>query len=115
MPVAKPVRLTLVSATWCPHCHPLSTDRAPQLAKSLGVPARILDIDRRAEEEEADRLVRAHGDWDEDYLIPQLFLEWSDGAVTHLLTGTPGATSGTRASWEKLLADPARLAKRARA
>jgi len=89
-------------ATWCPHCVPVSTEAAPELARRLGVPLRVLDIDRRPEEIEADALVRDHGDWTEDYLIPQVFLTWSDGRVEHLLTGVPGPTSGTRARWEEL-------------
>jgi hypothetical protein len=90
-------------AKWCPHCVPVSTDPAPELARRIGVPLRVLDIDRPAEEIAADALVRDHGDWTEDYLIPQLFLTWSDGRVEHLLTGVPGPTDGTRALWEKLL------------
>ena len=98
-----PVRLDLVYAQWCPHCVPASTNRAPSLARRLHVPLRELDIDRPDDEAIADRLVREHGDWSEDYLIPQVFLEWDDGRVTHLLTGVPGPVSGTIAEWERLL------------
>jgi glutaredoxin len=90
-------------AKWCPHCVPVSTDPAPELARRIGVPLRILDIDQREEELAADELVRDHGDWTEDYLIPQLFLTFSDGRVEHLLTGVPGPTEGTRALWTALL------------
>ena len=100
---ARPVRLDLVLASWCPHCVPTSTDRAPELARRLGVPLRTLDIDRKDEEREADRLVHDFGDWNPDYLIPQLFLEWSDGRVEHLLTGIPGPVSGTTAAWNAVL------------
>lgn len=100
---AQPVRLSLVYAKWCPHCVPVSTAPAPRLARRLGVPLRLLDIDDPAEERIADALVREHGDWTEDYLIPQLFVEWADGRVTHLLTGVPGPVEGTRARWERLL------------
>lgn len=102
--VGHPKRLTLVLATWCPHCVPLSTDRAPRLAKQLGVPLRVLDIDVRSQELVADQLVREHGDWTEDYLVPQLFLERDDGTVEHLLTGVHGSLEGTRRRWEELLA-----------
>jgi thiol-disulfide isomerase/thioredoxin len=96
-------RLTLVYAHWCPHCDPISLEQAPRLAATLGVPLRLLDIDKPEQERIADELVRAHGDWTEDYLIPQLFLEWADGQVTHLLTGIPGDPSqGTRRAWQKL-------------
>lgn len=99
-----PRRLTLVYARWCPHCVPLSTDRAPRLAERLHAELRLLDIDDPAQELEADRLVEAAGDWSPDYLIPQLFLEWEDGRLEHLLTGTPGAIEATRRSWDALLA-----------
>ncbi len=99
----KPQRLSLVYAMWCPHCAPVSLDRSRRLAKKLRVPLRLLDIDRPDEERIADELVRSHGDWTEDYLIPQLFLEWEDGRVIHLLTGVPGPVAGTVGRWEKLL------------
>lgn len=99
----RPVRLDLVFATWCPHCVPVSTELAGRLGGALGIPVRSLDIDDRAQEAIADQLVRDHGDWTEDYLIPQVFLEWSDGRVEHLLTGVPGPTEGTRRAWQGVL------------
>jgi hypothetical protein len=99
----RPVRLTLVYATWCPHCVPASTERAPRLARMWKVPLRSLDIDRPDEEAIADELVREHGDWTEDYLIPQVFVEWDDGRITHLLTGVPGSIAGTIALWDRIL------------
>ncbi|MCI4320844.1 MAG: hypothetical protein L3K18_04000 [Thermoplasmata archaeon] len=102
-----PRQLTLVLATWCPHCVPLSTERAPELAKRLGVPLRVLDIDDRTEEVEADRLVREFGTWDDDYVIPQVFLEWSDGTARPVLVADRGSpTAVTRQMWERLLAHP---------
>ncbi len=95
-------QLILVYAEWCPHCYPLSTDRAPKLAAKLSVPLRLLDIDVRGEERVADQIVQEHGDWDPDYLIPQLFLDHGDGRVEHLLTGVPGSTAGTKRAWEEL-------------
>lgn len=112
MAAPKPKRLTLVYANWCPYCNPLSLDRAPVLAETLGVPLRLLDIDDRRAERSADQLVEAHGDWDPDYLIPQAFLEWTDGSVSHLLTGVPGPLETTRKLWERLIADPAALVAR---
>ncbi len=100
---ARPVRLSLVYATWCPHCVPISTDGARELAGRWKIPLRPLDIDRRGEVAEADRLVREYGDWNEDYLVPQLFLEWSDGRVEHLYTAVPGPTDRTREAWRRLL------------
>jgi thiol-disulfide isomerase/thioredoxin len=98
-----PAQLYLVYAEWCPHCVPMSTDRAPRLAQKLGVPLVLLDIDDPDQERQADALVERYGDWDPDYLIPQVFLGWSDGTVEHLLTGVPGSPSGgTRAGWQRL-------------
>jgi hypothetical protein len=93
-----------VYAEWCPHCVPISTERAPRLARQWGAELRRLDIDRPREEAIADALVREHGDWDDDYLIPQLFWEPGDGRVLHLLTGDPASLEGTRRRWERLLA-----------
>jgi len=102
--VAAPVRLDLVYADWCPHCVPISTDLAEGLSRLLGIPLRRLDIDVPEQEREADRLVEAYGDNTPDYLIPQLFLERSDGSVEHLLTGVPGDPArGTRSEWERVL------------
>ena len=100
--MARPARGELVLATWCPHCAPLSVDEGRAYARRLGVPLRILDIDVPEQELLADALVRAHGDWTDDYLIPQVFLEWTDGRVEHLLTGVPGPVSGPRRAWETL-------------
>ena len=100
-----PARLTIVLADWCPHCVPLSDEKTRELGARLGVPVRRLDIDDAQQEREADVLVRDHGDWSADYLIPQVFLEWSDGRVEHLLTGVPGPISGTGRAWEAVLQD----------
>jgi thiol-disulfide isomerase/thioredoxin len=97
-----PPALVLVYANWCPHCYPLSTDRAPELARRLGVPLRLLDIDVPDQEKEADAMVERHGDWDPNYLIPQLFFDHGDGVVEHLLTGVPGSLAGTRKAWDRL-------------
>ena len=99
----RPSRLTIVLADWCPHCVPLSEDLTDDLGRQLGVPVRRLDIDDPAQEREADVLVESYGDWSPDYLIPQVFLEWSSGRVDHLLTGVPGGVSRTRQAWEDLL------------
>lgn len=99
---ARPSRLTIVLADWCPHCVPLSEEKVRELAKRLGVPVRRLDIDEADQEREADALVHAHGDWSPDYLIPQIFLEWTDGRVDHILTGFPEGVSRTRRAWDDL-------------
>lgn len=100
---ARPRRITLVVAQWCPHCVPLSVKNGRRLAKRLGVPLRILDIDRREQVGEADRLVRLYGDNSPDYLIPQVFLERSDGKVQLLLTGFSEQVGRTARAWRHLL------------
>ncbi len=99
----RPKRLTIVLAPWCPHCVPLSLRYGKVLARRLGVPLRTLDIDRRSQEKLADRLVRGHGDASPDYLIPQVFLERSDGTVEHLLTGFSEQVRRTERAWRDLL------------
>lgn len=104
---ARPVRprdVTIVLAQWCPHCVPLSVRHGRRLARRLGVPLRVLDIDRPAEARTADALVRDHGDAAPDYLIPQVFLRWSDGSTQHLLTGFSEAVPRTDRAWQDLFA-----------
>ncbi|MGC2034419.1 MAG: thioredoxin family protein [Thermoplasmata archaeon] len=103
MEIVRPAKIVLVYAHWCPHCVPVSTEPVDRLGALLGVPVQLLDIDVPGEEIIADELVKRYGDWVEDYLIPQVFLEWSDGRVEHLLTGTPGSLDGTRRNWQRLL------------
>jgi glutaredoxin len=95
-------RLTIVLADWCPHCVPHSERHARRLARRLGIPFRRLDIDQPRQERLADRLVRDHGDASPDYLIPQVFLEWKDGRVDHVLTGFSEAVSRTARAWKDL-------------
>lgn len=101
---SRPRRLTIVLAQWCPHCVPLSIRYGRRLARVLKVPLRILDIDRKGAVRLADRLVREHGDASPDYLIPQVFLERSDGRVEHLLTGFSEQVPRTERAWRDLLA-----------
>jgi hypothetical protein len=75
------LQISAVVAKWCPHCYPLSVDKSMKLSEKLRVPCRILDIDIEGEGILADDLVRKHGDECEDYLIPQIFLEFGDGSV----------------------------------
>ena len=100
----RPARLTVVLAQWCPHCVPLSVRKGRRMAKQLGVPFRTLDIDRSSDVKVADRLVRDHGDRAPDYLIPQVFLEWTDGRVEHVLTGFSEQVARTTRAWDDLLA-----------
>lgn len=95
-------QVTIVLAHWCPHCDPLSLENAEKMADDLGVPLRILDIDVPEEECVADRLVEEHGDYIEDYIIPQVFLEYEEGKVKHILTGFSEGVSVTKARWNDL-------------
>jgi hypothetical protein len=100
----RPRRLSIVLAQWCPHCVPLSVRNGRRLARLLRVPLRILDIDRAGRVRVADRLVREHGDASPDYLIPQVFLEWSDGRVQPVLTGFSEQVARTARAWQDLFA-----------
>lgn len=100
----RPDRVTIVLAKWCPHCVPLSLTESRRFARRLRVPLRVLDIDRRSEIRSADRIVRDYGDDAPDYLIPQVFLEWDDRSVQHLLTGFSEEVARTERAWRDLFA-----------
>jgi glutaredoxin len=95
--------ITIVLAEWCPHCVPISLEKAKQISKELNVTLRVLDIDDPEQETAADKLVKEHGDYAEDYLIPQVFFEDENGAVKHVFTGFSEAVSVTEARWRDLM------------
>jgi hypothetical protein len=72
------------------------------MAKDLGVPLRVLDIKNSEQERVADGLVEEYGDWSEDYLIPQVFIEYEEGKVKHLLTGFSESVLATKTAWKAL-------------
>jgi hypothetical protein len=92
----------VVYANWCPHCVPTTVDPLKKAAAELGVPCLLHDIDTD-DVKVADELVREHGDWSPDYLIPQVFLELGDGNIRHVLTGYPEGVGFTRRAVENLL------------
>lgn len=94
-------RVTIIFAEWCPHCVPVSLDNAKKMADELGVPLRILDIDVPSQLREADELVENHGDWSDDYTIPQVFVEYESGRITHVFTGFPEGVSVTANGWKE--------------
>ena len=96
----KPSQISLVYANWCPHCFPLSVDATKKMAGELSVSFRLLDIDRPDDEKIADDLVEKYGDACEDYLIPQVFLEYPDGRVQHVFTGFSENPTVTKRHWE---------------
>jgi hypothetical protein len=98
--------LHVVHATWCPHCHPTTVEPMVKAAEGLGVPCFLYDIDDSEQEKKADRLVRKYGDWSEDYLIPQVFVEMSDDEIRHVLTGYPEGVELTRRAVANLLKSP---------
>ena len=98
----RPRAIHIVYAAWCPHCVPVTVELLTRRAEELGIPCRLYDIDTEAVAE-ADSLVREHGDWDPDYLVPQVFLEYSNGRIVHVLTGNPRGIALTRKAVEELV------------
>jgi len=72
------------------------------MADDLKLPYRVLDIDDSEAVIIGDKLVKDYGDDAEDYLIPQVFLEYPDGRVHHIFTGFSESTQVTKERWEDL-------------
>jgi thiol-disulfide isomerase/thioredoxin len=92
----------IVYAKWCPHCVPVAVEPLQNLAKKLGIPCILYDIDT-GDVKKADELVKKYGDWTADYLIPQVFVEGGDGEMRHVLTGRPEGLLHTRIVVENLV------------
>ncbi len=99
----EPKAIHIVYAEWCPHCVPVTVEPLKERARELGIPCLLYDIDTD-KVKIADDLVRNHGDWSPDYLIPQVFLEYGGGKIEHVLTGDPKGVELTRRAVEDLLA-----------
>jgi glutaredoxin len=97
-------RITIVLAQWCPHCVPLSLEKAQKIAEELNVELRVLDIDKPELTKVADMLVMEHGDFAEDYLIPQVFIEGDDEGIEHIFTGFSEGVHVTSARWDDFFA-----------
>jgi thiol-disulfide isomerase/thioredoxin len=93
----------VVHAKWCPHCHPTTVEPMEKIATELGIAFFSYDIDEPEQEKKADELVRKFGDWSEDYLIPQVFLETKDGKMRHILTGYSESVELTKRAVSNLL------------
>jgi len=93
----------VVYAEWCPHCVPTTVEPMKRAASQLGARYIPHDIDTD-EVKTADELVRRYGDWSPDYIIPQVFLEFEDGSVKHVMTGYSEGVEYTRKAVENLLA-----------
>lgn len=98
----KPKTIHVVYANWCPHCVPTTVEPMKKAAEELGASCLLHDIDT-GDERVADDLVKKYGDWSPDYLIPQVFLEYVDGSIKHVLTGYPEGVGFTRKAVENLL------------
>ena len=98
----KPKAIHVVYAKWCPHCVPTTVEPLERRAVELGIPCVLHDIETE-EEKAADELVKKYGDWNPDYLVPQVFLEYQGGKFKHVLTGNPQGVALTRAAVEELL------------
>ena len=92
----------VVYANWCPHCVPTTVEPMKKAAAELGVPCLLHDIDT-AEEKVADQLVEKYGDWSPDYIIPQVFFEYENGEIKHVMTGYSEGVAYTRRAVENLL------------
>jgi glutaredoxin len=102
MPMARLKAVHVVYANWCPHCVPTTVEPVKKAAAEIGVQCLLHDIDTD-DVKVADDLVKKYGDWSPDYLIPQVFLEYEDGNVKHVLTGYPEGIAFTKRAVENLL------------
>ena len=98
--------IQIVYAHWCPHCVPTAVEPLKERAEKLGIPCLLYHVDDPDASEKADELVRKHGDWSEDYLIPQVFLEYDSGELKHVFTGYSEDVELTRKALDNLLSGP---------
>ena len=89
-------RICVVYADWCPHCVPTTVEPMKRKAEQIGVHCTLYDVDDPNASEKADELVKKCGDWSEDYLVPQVFLEYEDGEIKHVFTGYSESIDLTR-------------------
>jgi len=95
--------LHVVYADWCPHCVPTTVEPVRQKAEQIGVSCFLYHVDDPSASRKADELVKRYGDWCEDYLIPQIFLEYENGEVKHVFTGYSEDIELTRNGLNNLL------------
>ena len=100
--MSKAKAIHVIYANWCPHCVPIAVEAMKKAAQDLDVPYIGYDIDT-ADEIKADDLVKKYGDWSDDYIIPQVFVEFEDGTFKHVLTGYSEGTVFTRRAIESFL------------
>ena len=95
-------KVIFVKANWCPHCR-ASEQYVKEIANNLRAELLVLDIDNKEQEKIADEVVKKYGDWSPDYLIPQIFLEFQNGEVKHIITGDPRGVQYTIERWKNFL------------
>ncbi len=98
--------IKIVHASWCPHCHPTTVEPMEEFSKRRGIPISTYDIDDPDQVKQADNLVMNFGDRSEDYLIPQIFLEFKDGGIVHVLTGYSESVELTKRAVMNLMNSP---------
>ena len=84
---------------------PTAVEPMKKVAAELGIPINLYDIDTDSVKV-ADQLVQKYGDWSPDYIIPQIFLEFDDGEIKHVLTGQSQGVAYTRRAIDNLLKSP---------
>jgi thiol-disulfide isomerase/thioredoxin len=98
----RPKAIHIVYADWCPHCVPTTVEPVKKKAEQIGVPCILYHVDDPNAIMKADELVKKYGDWSEDYLIPQIFLEYENG-IKHVFTGYSEDVELTRNGLNNLL------------
>ena len=93
----------VVYADWCPHCVPTAVGPVKNKAVQIGIPCILYHVDDSEACKKADELVKRYGDWSEDYLIPQIFLEYENGEIRHVFTGYSEDIQLTRTGLDNLL------------
>ena len=101
--MAKLRNIHVVYADWCPHCVPMTVEPVKKKAERIGVQCHLYHVDDPKASKKADDLVKKYGDWSEDYLIPQIFIEYENGEVKHVFTGYSEDLELTRSGLNNLL------------
>ena len=102
MPASRLKAIHVVYADWCPHCKPATVEPMKKAAEELNVPCLLHNIDTD-DVKVADELVKKYGDWSPDYLIPQVFFEFENNEIKHVLTGYSEGVPLTKRAVENLL------------
>jgi glutaredoxin len=85
----------------CPHCV-VAIQKLREAQQRFGIPLMLHDVNS-GEAGLADDMVRMHGDWSEDYIVPQVFFETDGEMILHALTGYPEGVQFTERAIDNLL------------